>query len=59
MAARGETRFPGERAKVECWCRLKVIEVSMTDIRNGKTGSCGAKECSEDQYNQRFNKRRA
>lgn len=41
--ANGRTRRPG--LDVTCWCESEVVRVTLDDVRNGRTGSCGRVGC--------------
>jgi hypothetical protein len=30
---------------VSCWCERRIVAVSQTDVRSGKTESCGHPRC--------------
>lgn len=36
---------PNGDMAVECWCREAIVFVTPSDVREGRTGSCGLPDC--------------
>lgn len=41
------TRFAGADIAVTCWCERRVLLVPLPLVRQGRTGSCGHRDCTE------------
>jgi hypothetical protein len=38
-------RSEGKPVLVTCWCERTTVQVTTRDVREGRTGSCGARRC--------------
>lgn len=46
-AAERAERAPSQRLAVFCWCEHKVVEVPARFVVEGRTGTCGRRNCRE------------